>query len=225
MKILKGIKRILIIPIVLGIFIFILWKGFFWFDKNQEEKYVKSEKHICRLSSKDISKLKDGDVILRRGYGYISNIIAQNLNNGSYDVTHSGILYRKQNQWYVIHSLSSDVSPIDGVQEQLLSDFLEYSQPDKILVVSAPNITNTQRSQIVERAKYYLRKKIPFDHSGKYDDASQLYCTELVWQIFDNDLHIAKTPKENSERKKIFYSMKGLYDPKYFEIVVDKYHK
>ena len=167
--------------------------------------------------------LQEGDIILRRGYGFFSDIIAQRLNDDTFDVTHSGILYRKNNQWWVIHSLSSDVSPIDGMQEQPLETFLKYSTPKKILIVRPKHITPTEGKEVVKKALYYLHQKIPFDHIGTIDDPSALYCSELIYQILDNDLHLISFPSEKKERKDTFYTMKTLYDPSFFEIIVNTY--
>lgn len=53
-----------------------------------------------------------------------------------------------------------------------------------------------------------------------------MYCTELIWQILDNDLHLLSLPENKKERKDLFYSMKGTYDTKYFDIIINTYlHK
>ena len=149
--------------------------------------------------------------------------VAQRLNKGKFDVTHSGILYRRQGQWWVIHSLSSDVSETDGMQQQPLATFLNYSMPEKILVVRPQGLTSEQGLKVVERALYYLQKGVPFDHRGVIDDPSELYCTELIYQILENDLHYLSFPQEKDQRKDAFYSMTTLYNPKYFRIVINTY--
>ena len=225
MKTPKVLKRIVIILLAFGVFLCLFYKIFFWADSLQEQKSVKKHEQIARLTPQQMSKLKDGDIILRRGYGFFSDVIAGHLNDSVFDVTHSGILYKDKGEWFVIHSLSSDVSPIDGMQKQSLKTFLKHSYPNKILVVSPKNITPEQRKLVVERAKYYLNLKIPFDHSGVIDEPSEMYCTELLWQILDTDLHIIDLPKDPTERKKLFYSMKGMYDKKYFDIIINTYPK
>ncbi|MDO4228306.1 MAG: YiiX/YebB-like N1pC/P60 family cysteine hydrolase [Capnocytophaga sp.] len=209
-----------------GIFLLLLWGGFhlfFWADRKQEAKLVTQNKQIARLSQEDIAKIKEGDIILRRGYGFFSDLIAERLNDSVYDLTHSGILYRKGNKWWVIHSLSADASDKDGMQEQSLQDFLTYSMPEKMMIVRTKNTTETDGKQIVERAKYYLAKRVPFDRVGEIDEPSKMYCTEMIWQILDTDLKLITLPKTPKERKDVFYSMTGMYDPVYFDIIVNKY--
>lgn len=209
-------------------FLLFLWGSFhffFWVDRNQESKLIRQNQKITRLSQDDLKKIQQGDIILRRGYGFFSDLISKKLNDSVFDVTHSGILYLKGDKWWVIHSLSSDASDTDGMQEQSLNQFLKGSVPEKIIVVRPKNITKEQGQQIVNQAKYYLQKKVPFDRIGVIDEPSQLYCTELIWQILGNDLKLISLPKDIGERKDLFYSMKGTYNPKYFDIVINKYPK
>ncbi|MFK8283089.1 YiiX/YebB-like N1pC/P60 family cysteine hydrolase [Capnocytophaga cynodegmi] len=209
-------------------FLLFLWGSFhffFWVDRNQESKLIRQNQKIARFSQDDLKKIQQGDIILRRGYGFFSDLISKKLNDSVFDVTHSGILYLKGDKWWVIHSLSSDASDTDGMQEQSLNQFLKGSVPEKIIVVRPKNITKEQGQQIVNQAKYYLQKKVPFDRIGVIDEPSQLYCTELIWQILGNDLKLISLPKDIGERKDLFYSMKGTYNPKYFDIVINKYPK
>ena len=204
----------------------LLWGGFhlfFYIDTQEEKRQVAKNKDRMRLSPTQLDSLQQGDIILRRGYGFCSDMISQRLNKGKFDVTHSGILYRRQGQWWVIHSLSSDVSETDGMQQQPLATFLNYSMPEKLLVVRPQGLTSEQGLKVVERALYYLQKGVPFDHRGVIDDPSELYCTELIYQILENDLHYLSFPQEKDQRKDAFYSMTTLYNPKYFRIVINTY--
>ncbi|GET46523.1 YiiX/YebB-like N1pC/P60 family cysteine hydrolase [Capnocytophaga felis] len=216
------------IALFFSFFIFFLWIGFhffFWIDRKQENKLIKQNQTITRLTQEDLKKIRQGDIILRRGYGFFSDLIAKKLNDSVFDVTHSGILYLKGNQWWVIHSLSSDASDTDGMQEQSLEEFLKSSMPEKIIVVRPKNINVEEGQHIVNQAKYYLERRIPFDRMGIIDESSQMYCTELIWQILETDLKLISLPKDSKQRKDLFYSMTGTYDDKYFDIVVNKYPK
>lgn len=85
--------------LILGGFFLFFFGGyhlFFLFDRKQEQKQVVKNKGETRLSQKDMLQISEGDIILRRGYGFFSDFIADNLNENSYDVTHAGILYKKK---------------------------------------------------------------------------------------------------------------------------------
>jgi hypothetical protein len=219
------VKKIFFCLVMLLLFAVLLYKAFFYFDKKSEEKQFTMHKHTTRLSPDEMSNIEEGDFILRRGFGFISDYISKNLNNGAIDVTHAGILVKKDNKWNVIHSLSSDVSAIDGMQIQPLHDFLSYSAPGKIIITSPKNCTTALRKNISYLAQNYLSKKIPFDHKGKIDDANEFFCTELIWQILEKDLHHIILPKETEARRKLFYSMQSMYSSSYFDVKINQYQQ
>lgn len=209
---------------MLFIFAFIVYKSVFFFDKQAENELVKLHENTSRLNDYEVSLIKEGDFILRKGFGHFSNFIAQNLNHGSFDITHCGIIVKKDNQLYVVHSLSSDVSDIDGVQAQPLETFLSYSIPQKIIVTRTKNTTDTIGHNIALRAAYYCKLQIPFDSSGTIDNTESFYCTELIWHILERDLQLVKLPEEHEERKKFFYALENIYSTDYFDIIINQYH-
>lgn len=209
---------------VLVLFVFFLgYKFFFFLDYKSEQKAVLANSSKERLKPEDFQKIKEGDFILRRGYGLFSDLVAERLNDSLIDVTHAGILTQKNNHWYVIHSLSSDVSEIDGMQKQPLATFLKYSQPQKIIITRVKDTTPSVGAQITHKAQQYLMQKIPFDHKGDYENADALYCTELIWRILETDLNILTLPQDKNKRKKLMLTMNGLYNPAYFDLIINQY--
>jgi hypothetical protein len=200
------------------------YKLFFYLDALEEKRLVQKNASIVRLSPSQIGQIKEGDIILRRGYGYFSDMIAERLNQKPFDVTHSGIIVKEHGKWIVIHSLSSDVSSINGVQKQALEDFLMHSQPNKLLITRFKSDIIKTNDEIAGLAKYHLNKGIPFDLIGNYEDSSSMYCTEFILHIIDQDLKLLKIPNENTGREKFLKTMKGMYDTNYFKIIVNTYH-
>jgi hypothetical protein len=218
-------KKILLILVVFFCFVLTGYKTFFYLDHRSEQKEIVQNSTISRLNTTEISKIQEGDFILRRGFGYFSDYIATSLNTGPVDITHAGIIVKRNSTFYVIHCLSSDVSKIDGVQLQSLSQFLYYSAPDKIIVTRAKSSDAAFGKKVTVLAEGYLAKRIPFDHNGTIDDSSALFCTELIWQILEKDLKYAVLPAEAATRKKFFHSMTPMYSTEYFDIIVNQYEK
>jgi len=216
-------KKKLFILVVFFCLAAICYKAFFYLDHESEKKAIVQYSSVTRLSQLEMSKIHEGDFILRRGFGYFSDYIASSLNTGSTDVTHAGIIIKQNNKFYVIHSLSSDVSDIDGMQLQPLSQFLQYSAPGKIIITRAKNSSANFGKKVAQHAKIYLAGHIPFDHNGDIDNSNKLFCTELIWQILEKDLNYITLPKEITARKKFFYSMNPMYSTVYFDIVVNQY--
>ena len=217
------VKKLFFYAVAFFCVITLSYKTFFYADKAAEKTKVAQYQAVTRLGSRDLSQLQEGDFILRRGFGYFSNYIAANLNKGPIDVTHAGIIVKRNGNWCVIHALSSDVSDIDGVQLQPLNDFLHYSAPGKIIVTRAKNASPAFGKKIAQLATGYLKKQVPFDHNGIIDNDSELFCTELIWTILEKDLHYVTLPLGYEARKKIFYAMDPMYSTDYFDIIINQY--
>jgi len=127
-------------------------------------------------------RLQDGDIVLRKGDGPLSFHL---MNNTKEEYTHCGIIFKGKKKWEVIHSLGGEVSKdeIDGVQTMDLDKFIEYSA-DSVLYICRPVFKDSAGFKVVERANYYLDKKVPFDHRFSLFTEDKLYCSELLYHIF-----------------------------------------
>ncbi|WP_296142322.1 YiiX/YebB-like N1pC/P60 family cysteine hydrolase [uncultured Flavobacterium sp.] len=216
-------KKILFYLVMLFLLGFISYKAFFYFDKKSEQAEIVKNQAVTRLSSEEIAQIQEGDFILRRGFGFFSDYISKELNNGEIDVTHAGIITKRNDSLFVIHSLSSDVTDIDGLQIQPLQEFLKYSYPQKIIITRLKNANPAMGLKISSLAENYLAKHIPFDHKGNFDNDEELFCTEMIWKILEKDLQCVELPSEAKARKDFFFSMMPMYDTKYFDIKVNQY--
>jgi len=127
--------------------------------------------------------ISSGDIILRKSYGMVSEVIVARLND-TVDVSHCGIIYRDaQGHFNVIHALSRKVSETDGMQICRLDDFLKDSRPETVRVVRYINDTT---HGIIRQAIRYLDLKVPFDEDIDMADTTRFFCSELP-------IHIIKT--------------------------------
>lgn len=217
-------KKILLILAVVFCLGFSSYKAFFYFDHQAEVNEVNINRAVTRLGSHDLETIREGDFILRRGFGFFSDYVANSLNpSKEIDVTHAGIIVKRNGNWCVIHSLSSDVTDIDGVQIQPLDTFLSYSAPGKVIVVRTKDSDVAFGQEVAARAEVYLKKQVPFDHSGVIDDDEKLFCTEMIWKILEKDLHRVSLPTGYEARKKFFYSMGSMYNTDYFDVIINQY--
>lgn len=216
-------KKLLLGLIMLFLFSLMTYKLFLYVDLLSEKKQVTLYKDTTRLTPAEESLIREGDFILRKGFGYFSDIIASKLNNGTFDITHAGIIVKRKDHLYVIHSLSSDVSDFHGVQIQPLEVFLSYSTPEKIIITRTKYTDSLTGHKIALKAEEYLSKQIPFDDTGNFDDDNAFFCTEMIWHILEKDLKIFELPKGNNERKKFFYAIDNMYSTYYFDIIINQY--
>lgn len=151
--------------------------------------------------------LQAGDIILRKSYGMISEIIVKQLNDST-NISHCGIITTDSiGNFYVIHTSAKIVSNVDGMQICSLTHFMSDSRIETVKIF---RFQLGDGKVIEQKAKYYLRKKIPFDLDFNMQDSTKFNCLELP-------IHIIKTAYEvtiSSSKKPNF---KVFQNPKYFQ--------
>lgn len=175
-----------------------------------------------KLTSQEISLLKNGDILLRHGYGMVSDMIVTTLHE-DYDISHCAVLVKDSNQFKLIHSVSQSLSDFDGVQSQSLNRFVSDSKENSLIVVRFKGDSN---EIIAKRAKYYLSMKIPFDNDFDIKDTAKFYCTELIWKTIKDAYHIDIFADQMQEKdKKSHYKFNTLWDTTYFQIIINHHKK
>lgn len=135
-----------------------------------------------QLSIEEVELLQEGDIILRHGFGIISDAIAK---FGNYPVSHCGILCRDAHQkWIVIHTVSNTLSATDGIQAEHLSSFIRGSKTNSIHIVRFKNQNDSLQKLFINQTFYYLNNHIPFDNQFNTNDSSEFYCTELIKHLY-----------------------------------------
>lgn len=123
--------------------------------------------------------IQSGDIILRKSYGLVSEIVVAQLAD-TLGISHCGIIVKDTgNVFRVIHTLSKKVSEVDGVQICDLEDFMNDSRIETVKVVRYRNNPN----KIAVSAVGYLERKVPFDEQFNSKDTTALFCSELPIQI------------------------------------------
>jgi len=170
------------------------------------------------LADEEVALLQEGDIILRRGSGLVSDLIASVLSE-EYDVSHCGIVAEHDSALWVIHSVSSSLSEADGMQSHRLQSFVAQSKQGSVIVSRLR--TAADRSLIAARAKDLLRRKVPFDHDFDLDDTTRIYCSELVWRIIRDDYGIDVFDAPAAGDKAGRYRFMRLLDTARFEVVLN----
>jgi uncharacterized protein YycO len=191
-------KKIIIIVfialIVFGLAVFAFLKIYDYRSTRKQESL-----HYT-LSKDELAKLHSGDIILRHGYGFVSDMIVTQLKE-NYDLSHCAIVCRDKDSLYVIHSVSSSLSNVDGVQSQEINSFIRESQYNSVVVVRYKTTSEKDQSCICEKAQDYLKKGIPFDNAFNINDSTEFYCTELLWKAILNEYQVDILAGKNNERK------------------------
>lgn len=159
----------------------------------------------------DEKQIKSGDLIFRRSYGLISDIIVARLDDNEQALSHCGIAHRDSaNKLYVIHALPLKLSKTDGMQICTFADFVSDCRPGTLKVTRfLPDSSGTIESWALR----YLGASIPFDAHFDTSDSTAFFCTELPLHIIESQfqLHLVNKDSEAIPTFSIFFQ------PDYFE--------
>ncbi len=210
-------KRLFRVLIITGVILFaiILFLFIYEYRSGQEQSFNK-----YRLSQTEIDSLHDGDFILRHGFGVVSDMIGETMNE-EFSVSHCGIVCRPTpDSIVIIHSVSSSLSNFDGVQTCALNKFMQESKPNSIMVVRYKPKIDKDLSCISKRANEYLQQKVQFDDDFDIVDHSKIYCSELPFLVikegFNQDIFNSTDTKETTH--KLF---KSFWDTTQFSIIIN----
>jgi uncharacterized protein YycO len=127
------------------------------------------------------SQAQDGDIILRRGYAVLSDLIVW-VTPGD-ELTHAAIYSAKT------HTVIEAVKP--RVHEQSLEDYVRGAH--RVVIVRPAGMSARQRAQAVERARSAIGTGFDYEGFLGFDDPDRFYCSELVvWaiQAEERGLHV-----------------------------------
>lgn len=128
-----------------------------------------------------LGKLQDGDVILRKGNSLLSELIARNF-PAAEGMSHCGFIFKIDNHYQVIHTISKSLSDIDGIRMSSLEDFIREAKQNRICIIRYHKELNS--NEMKEKCLLLLKQKTPFDDNFDLSDSSKLYCSELLRQIY-----------------------------------------
>lgn len=203
-----------IFSVIIIFLAFLLFLLTYNYRSEQEQFFSKYS-----LSNEEITIIKDGDIILRHGYGIVSDMIVKTLNE-KYNISHCAIIVRDDNKLKVIHTVSQSISDIDGIQQQGLKTFIKHSKNNSIIVVRFKHDNENAGQIISNKAKELLKQKVPFDHSFDINDDSELYCSELIWKILLDEFNVDIFP-DRANNSKLHFNFSNFYNPDFFEVIIN----
>jgi hypothetical protein len=163
-----------------------------------------------RANSSAIKKtvIQSGDIVFRRSYGIVSDLIVAKLND-SIALSHCGIAYRDSvGKLFVIHTLSKKLSEVDGMQICSFDDFLQDSRPGTVKVTRFLPDTS---GLIAYWALFYLKNSKPFDESFNMRDTTNFFCTQLPLHIIQTHFDVDLVQNERNEIPKFSTLFKKPY--------------
>jgi hypothetical protein len=169
------------------------------------------------LTEAEIAQLRHGDILLRRGYGMVSDFITSFLEE-KYTVTHCGFVIRPNptDSIMILHTVANDYSK--GVLIEPLRDYIQNSQVPSLAAVR-PKFSEQEKLLALEQAFDLLHRKIEFDMEFDDSDSSKLYCVEMVRNAYFRVVKKDILPQRISRVGITVTRMDNFFEPKYFEVL------
>jgi hypothetical protein len=166
------------------------------------------------LTADQKQKIREGDIIFRRGFGIISDAIVR-FSRNKYQISHCGIIIKDSHGfWQVVHTVSNTLSHADGMQVDKLDNFVRQSHTGSILLVRCRNADSIQTANIIHWAKYYLGQAIPFDERFDNEDSTAFFCTEFIGRVLEKSDTTIIFPHHD------YRHFEPLWDSMKFEIII-----
>ena len=185
-------------------------------------KIFSADKNIpaANLSAKELNSLREGDILLRKGYGWISDRIADLLDE-KIRITHCGLILTKgYTEPHILHTMSDDRT--NGIFVEPLSAYLKQSQQGSLVGIRLKAATEMNEAVVME-SKRLLAKKIPFDLAFNDADSSSFYCAELFAYVFRKVCNRDLLPEKINLYGLKAIRMRNFLNPNEFEILFNQF--
>jgi len=186
-----------------------------------------------QLTLENEANLQIGDVVLRRGEGRVSDFILFGLQE-DIPISHCGFLIPADvfknkgidsdvpgdsfKNWGVIHAVSSGVSDFDGMQCCSLEAFLHHASNDSIYVSHCLAIKASDQLRLTNKLFEVLNARVPFDHGFHPDNHDEIYCSELMFMLLEEELGLVKMSRNALKPMSHSLGFAWAFDTTQFEI-------
>lgn len=160
----------------------------------------------------DFSKLEAGDILLRKGRSYVSELISMGFGS---QVSHCGLILQDEGKWKVLHIISGQISEQNSIRLDPIESFIQEALPGSVYQLKP--VQRPSVGAIEQESRSLLLARPSFDHQFDLSDESELYCSELVRLIYlksgSQDLFHYKTIGG-----KRLIDMDSFFDSKFFQL-------
>ena len=170
----RFLNRIVVLP---GILVLLLF-----FPSNHAQQFTTTAV-VAPQYEYDTNSFQTGDIIFRRGLGPASDFIVS-ADRGSL-FSHVGLIYKAQEEIFVIHILPSEVHSNEEHDAKIesIDDFLSQSSA---VAIYRLKISNGEPKNATDVALDYVDSNIGFDFNFDLATKNKMYCTEFVWNSYLN---------------------------------------
>lgn len=173
------------------------------------------------LSAQELALFQEGDILLRKGFGAISNFIADFLAE-KYPVTHCGwVVHGADGSVQILHTISND--SISGMTLEPLDSYQQQSQANSLVLIRLQDPSQIQ--EILHLARQRLAQQVPFDMEFNDKNSDALYCIELMRDVFLDVYQKDLLPNRTNRHGIDVLSMANFFDSTNFQIIFNHFEQ
>ncbi len=177
---------------------------------------------IASINETEIAQLQHGDILLRRGYGAVSDFIADFLEE-TYPVTHCGFVLRYPNdEIYILHIISDLDS--NGVRTESLKTYVGHSQEHSLAAVRLKT-SQANREAVLNEIYKLKAADMRFDMGFNDHESTEMYCAEMSRHVIQNILKKDVLPDRAQKMGIDVTRMSNFFAPQHFEIIFNQLPK
>ena len=175
----KRYKLLLILIVFIIGIVWIIHNAFF--QKVIENKALKQVYEKVAFSKFPSIQLKDGDIILRRGYG-VDSTISTNFSQGEKRYSHVGFISQTAKGIFVIHVVEDKEKSLNGLYVESLGEFLDKVS---IWAIYRYNFLQKNSKKMMNYIDDLKKINITFDIEFNLDDDEKMYCSEFIYKVIN----------------------------------------
>lgn len=141
-------------------------------------------------SLQESQPLQTGDIIFARNETLWGKLVRE-LSGRDKRFSHVGVLIARPAAFGVLHASGSPTDPDGEVRIDSLKDFLSNATG---LGIYRADLTTSQRAEITSHATRMGNARLGFNSSLQMGQSDKLYCTELVWKLYQDAVDIDLVP-------------------------------
>lgn len=214
-------RRIAIVLVCAGL----LGIGSQWqrLDEYVERCYWASpERKSMEIDSALVRKFCTGDLIFRRGYGGISDIIARYGQTGPRDVSHVGMILRDSDSvLWVAHAISNAKRGFDGVVVEDFATFIRSGVSGTGCIVRLGEVSERQERAIWGAVRSMQAQGLRFDDRWDWEDAGAVFCSEMVVRVLSDSAGVFQKPVDRDSLQRLYLDLSALYGHRQSVVVWD----
>jgi hypothetical protein len=133
----------------------------------------------------DETLLKEGDIAFRRGSSIASMVVLAAEKEGGY--SHIGIIVKDSLGWSVIHAVPGETDKeysTEIMKKESLSQFFARDRAEAGAIFRLDTNENIA-CLAAQKAQILFERKLLFDHKYDLEDSTKMYCTELLYFVFN----------------------------------------